>query len=81
MGEYKLVQDIETDGYADQAYPDTPIHPVRIPMSLEHNPSLYFYIPPYPLRLIPLSLSPKASINVPEGWLPLQRGARSLRAQ
>lgn len=28
MGEYKLVRDIDTDGYADQAYPDTPIHPV-----------------------------------------------------
>ena len=25
MGRYKLVKDIQTDGYSDQAYPDTPI--------------------------------------------------------
>lgn len=29
VGDYKLVTDIKTDGYSDQAYPDSPIVPVR----------------------------------------------------
>lgn len=50
MGEYKLVQDIETDGYADQAYPDTPIHPVRIPRPLsisQASTPVLAFIPSY----------------------------------